>query len=84
MAAGIVSGGGVHHGAGHLSMGMVIGAAMMGATMAARAVTGAMGGAGAVAGLAGSGGVVHNALFCTTTHFERCWQIERKAQRNRM
>jgi hypothetical protein len=50
--------------AGLLSMGMVMGAAMMGANMAARA----MGGAGAVAGLAGSGGAVQNAFSSAQQH----------------
>jgi type IV secretion system protein TrbL len=68
MVAGIVSGSGIHHGAGHLSMGMVMGAAMMGGNMAARAVTSVMGGAGAVAGLAGSGGAVQNAFSSAQQH----------------
>jgi outer membrane receptor protein involved in Fe transport len=54
--------------AGHLSMGMVMGAAMMGANMAVRTVMGAMGGAGAVAGLAGSGGAVQNAFSSAQQH----------------
>jgi hypothetical protein len=49
-------------------MGMVMGAAMMGANMAARTVTGAMGSAGAVAGLAGSGGAVQNAFSSAQQH----------------
>jgi len=67
MAAGIVSGSGAHYGAGHLSMGSVIGAAMLAGTMAGRTVTAlATGGTSAVVGGAaavGGGGQALRAAF---------------------
>jgi len=69
MAAGLVSGAGAHYGAGHLTMGSVIGAAMLASSMAARtAVAVGSVGAGALAEVAGGGQALRAAFHSAQKH----------------
>src|SRR5258708_11864025 len=69
MVAGIVSGTGAHYSAGHLNMGMLIGAAMMGGRMAATAASAvATSGAGALATVGGGGQALRAAFQSAQQH----------------
>src|SRR5260221_8373035 len=69
MVAGIVSGSGAHYGAGHLGLGMIVGAAMMGGRMAATAASAvATGGIGAAATIGGGGQALRAAFQSAQQH----------------